>query len=152
MMVSFVLSFFPRDVLDEILNLIESVSEDFPSYFCFLQLKFTLRNFDMFVGCLHTLNYSSVGLSSLTSCAKVPGLSPVTGKFFSIPCGIENSYVRKHHMHSKFCKSELVKYIIFPVLSSIRTRNFPFSETANCKFVHVHLTCFRLKMHICRVS
>ena len=32
MMVSFVLSFFPRDILDEILNLIESVSEDFPSY------------------------------------------------------------------------------------------------------------------------
>ena len=32
MMVSFVLSFFSRDVLDEILNLIESVSEDFPSY------------------------------------------------------------------------------------------------------------------------
>ena len=37
MMVSFVLSFFPRDVLDEILNLIESVSEDFPSYSCFFQ-------------------------------------------------------------------------------------------------------------------
>ena len=36
MMVSFVLSFFPRDVLDEILNLIESVSEDFPSYFVLL--------------------------------------------------------------------------------------------------------------------
>ena len=34
MMVSFVLSFFPRDVLDEILNLIESVSEGFPTYFC----------------------------------------------------------------------------------------------------------------------
>ena len=32
MMVSFVLSFFPRDVLDEILILIESVSEGFPSY------------------------------------------------------------------------------------------------------------------------
>ena len=32
MMVSFVLSFFPRDVLDGILNLIESVSEGFPSY------------------------------------------------------------------------------------------------------------------------
>ena len=31
---SFVLSFFPRGVLDEILNLIESVSEGFPSYFC----------------------------------------------------------------------------------------------------------------------
>ena len=27
------LSIFPRGVLDEILNLIESVSEDFPSYF-----------------------------------------------------------------------------------------------------------------------
>ena len=44
MMVSFVLSFFPRDVLDEILNLIESVSEDFPSYFChfFLNALFLL--------------------------------------------------------------------------------------------------------------
>ena len=39
MMVSFVLSFFPRDVLDEILNLIDSVSEDFPSYFCQVILK-----------------------------------------------------------------------------------------------------------------
>ena len=28
------LSFFPRDVLGEILNLIESVSEGFPSYSC----------------------------------------------------------------------------------------------------------------------
>ena len=33
------LSFFPRDVLDEILNLIESVSEEFPSYSC-LSLQF----------------------------------------------------------------------------------------------------------------
>ena len=41
MMVSFVLSFFPRDVLDEILNLIESVSEDFPSYSVYLSLHFT---------------------------------------------------------------------------------------------------------------
>ena len=40
MMVSFVLSFFPRDVLDEILNLIESVSEDFPSYSYFSLLAF----------------------------------------------------------------------------------------------------------------
>ena len=39
MMVSFVLSFFPRDVLDEILNLIESVSEDFPSYFPMINSK-----------------------------------------------------------------------------------------------------------------
>ena len=44
MMVSFVLSFFPRDVLDEILNLIESVSEDFPSYsqFHFKTFKYFL--------------------------------------------------------------------------------------------------------------
>ena len=41
MMMSFVLSFFPRDVLDEILNLIESVSEDFPSY-SFVVLLFKL--------------------------------------------------------------------------------------------------------------
>ena len=33
MMVFFVLFFFPRGVLDEILNLIESVSEGFPSYY-----------------------------------------------------------------------------------------------------------------------
>ena len=32
MVMSFVLSFFPRGVLDEILNLIESVSEGFSSY------------------------------------------------------------------------------------------------------------------------
>ena len=38
MVMFFVLSFFPRGVLDEILNLIESVSEDFPSY------SFTKRN------------------------------------------------------------------------------------------------------------
>ena len=34
MMVSFVLSFFPRGVLNEILNLVDSVSEGFPSYVC----------------------------------------------------------------------------------------------------------------------
>ena len=42
MMVSFVLSFFPRDVLDEILNLIGSVSEGFPSYSCFVRSKVAL--------------------------------------------------------------------------------------------------------------
>ena len=47
MMVSFVLSFFPRDVLDEILNLIESVSEDLPSYsyyYCLTSIKIMLLN------------------------------------------------------------------------------------------------------------
>ena len=37
MMVFFVLSFFPRDVLDDILNLIGSVSEGFPTYSCINQ-------------------------------------------------------------------------------------------------------------------
>ena len=54
----------------------------FPYLIWFLQLEFRLRNIDMFVGCLHSLNYNSVGLSILTSCAKVPGLCPVTGTFF----------------------------------------------------------------------
>ena len=34
LMVSLLLSFFPRDVLDEIWDLIESVSEGFPTYSC----------------------------------------------------------------------------------------------------------------------
>ena len=33
------LSFFPRGVLDEILNLIESASEGFPSYSCRVKLS-----------------------------------------------------------------------------------------------------------------
>ena len=53
MMVSFVLSFFPRDVLDEILKLIESVSEDFPSYSCYFCepscLFYLSSNFDFYV-------------------------------------------------------------------------------------------------------
>ena len=32
------LSFFPRDVLDEIMDLIGSVSEGFPTYFCTSEL------------------------------------------------------------------------------------------------------------------
>ena len=38
------LSFFPRGVLDEILNLIESVSEEFPSY----SLKFLVMYATMY--------------------------------------------------------------------------------------------------------
>ena len=39
------LSIFPRDVLDEIWELIESVSEDFPTYFfkwCFFEWRFSV--------------------------------------------------------------------------------------------------------------
>ena len=39
------LSFFPQGVLDEILNLIKSVSEGFPSYFCYKVIVFTLKSF-----------------------------------------------------------------------------------------------------------
>ena len=38
MMVSFLLYFFPRDVLDGILDLIESVSEGFPTYSCISEM------------------------------------------------------------------------------------------------------------------
>ena len=38
----------------------------------------------MFVGCLHTLNYSSICMSILTSCAKVPDLCPAIGPFFFV--------------------------------------------------------------------
>ena len=48
MMVSFVLSFFPRDVLDEILNLIESVSEDFPSYSHGVLIRFNAQGANAF--------------------------------------------------------------------------------------------------------
>ena len=45
------LSCFPRGVLDEILNLIESVSEGFPSYTCYYaKADFNIRSFHMFEG------------------------------------------------------------------------------------------------------
>ena len=51
------LSFFPRGVLDEILNLIESVSEGFPSYSCMFCAIFTKGTI------LHVLMYVSIGQS-----------------------------------------------------------------------------------------
>ena len=47
------LSFFPRDVLDEIWDLIEPVSEGFPSYFClffFVAFSFFFFFFFFFFG------------------------------------------------------------------------------------------------------
>ena len=44
-MASFVLSFLPLDVLDEIWDLIESVSEGFLTYFC--QQNFSDKNIDI---------------------------------------------------------------------------------------------------------
>ena len=46
-MAFFVLSFFPRDVLDEILNLIESVFEGFPTYFSTSEkARFSINKFN----------------------------------------------------------------------------------------------------------
>ena len=42
--VFFVLSLFPRDVLDEIWDLIESVSEGFPTYFCVTHTHSVIKN------------------------------------------------------------------------------------------------------------
>ena len=72
MMVSFVLSFFPRDVLDEILNLIESVSEDFPSYSSILGCKFQIR-LQYWVASLcnqHLPEYSSNQFETVHRCYK----------------------------------------------------------------------------------
>ena len=71
MMVSFVLSFFPRDVLDEILNLIESVSEDFPSYSYFNILMYN-KDLDIFIE-----NYIYLFLRPLTYLCSFKLLFPV---------------------------------------------------------------------------
>ena len=57
MMVSFVLSFFPRDVLDEILNLIGSVSEGFPSYSC-VESKTRSQSQSLEKPCMHSSGHS----------------------------------------------------------------------------------------------
>ena len=67
MLVSFVLSFFPRDVLDGILNLIGSVSEGFPSYsFIFLTCSDDLIccSNDL-ISCLHNLSSCSNNIIKL---------------------------------------------------------------------------------------
>ena len=58
------LSFFPRDVLDEILNLIESVSEGFPSYSSILQVEKTAEApsaSNSFLASLRIATYWSAG-------------------------------------------------------------------------------------------
>ena len=59
--------------------------EKFPGKCCFplsilvSSIKIRLRNSDLFVGCLHRLNYSSVGLSILTSLYESPRFVPCLG-------------------------------------------------------------------------
>ena len=89
MMVSFVLSFFPRYVLDEILNLIESVSEDFPSY---------------------SWNNRVVPGNQTTNCAYSDRL-PFAQTYLCICCLRISSYTfypdedtrREHKMHVQLC-------------------------------------------------
>ena len=73
MMVSFVLSFFPRDVLDEILNLIESVSEDFPSYS-------TLQNVLVSIMQVQGHNYKSYVFSPTNRVIKLNQFNQVSQK------------------------------------------------------------------------
>ena len=49
LMASFVLSFFPLDVLDEIWDLIESVSEGFLTYSCFRKLY--TKGIHLYINC-----------------------------------------------------------------------------------------------------
>ena len=64
------LSFFPRGVLDEILNLIESVSEDFPSYSCNLLLtEENNRSHSVLAKCLNAImNNQSRHMTKLLFC------------------------------------------------------------------------------------
>ena len=65
------LSFFPRGVLDEILNLIESVSEEFPSYSSQNESRFSLSNIDFqTIFCLGS------------GCKKLPEISNLQNPFW----------------------------------------------------------------------
>ena len=85
MMVSFVLSFFPRDVLDEILNLIESVSEDFPSYsYINDQMKICFARGRLFFDlCLRSLRFCRRSTFSNIFSSETTG--PTETKFNAMP-------------------------------------------------------------------
>ena len=102
MMVSFVLSFFPRDVLDEILNLIESVSEDFPSYSCILINRQLGALLDHVPFARHTLllePFTKYPMSQLYT-ANEPNVVPpnVTTSPLSIPSRVPQS-VKQQNKH-----------------------------------------------------
>ena len=63
------LSFFPRGVLDEILNLIESVSEDFSSYFSRADFSDQFRKVIMRykrIGCIKVMRQSCLVIDPFT--------------------------------------------------------------------------------------
>ena len=65
----FLLFFFPRRILDEILNLIESVSEGFPSYFY-------LNANEKLLKCLKSAEYGTTGSTGkLKNCKNIENLN-----------------------------------------------------------------------------
>ena len=61
LMASFVLSFFPLDVLDEIWDLIKSVSEGFFTYFyTWLYVTFRVTSVYMLNKCLHLHGFKNI--------------------------------------------------------------------------------------------
>ena len=78
MLVSFVLSFFPQDVLDEILNLIGSVSEGFPSYSC--QETVTLKFQDIILG----ICIKNIHIQTLVNCRNKEMLKSLRVKGFKV--------------------------------------------------------------------
>ena len=84
------LFFFPRDVWDEILNLIESVSEGFASYFGMLQIKT--------MAYLQTKNDMRIpadinDIHSVTQTVSDQAIEGITSKFKSVFEGIEESKI-----------------------------------------------------------
>ena len=73
LMASFVLSFFPLDVLDEIWDLIESVSEGFLTYFCITSKSDCSKNISAYISngtirlCLTSLSDCSKNISACIS-------------------------------------------------------------------------------------
>ena len=99
MMVSFVLSFFPRDVLDEILNLIGSVSEGFSSY-SWSPNRYVLYKIYFFLWGHIQLSFSGLGYLAIRI------FLVLSQKFFDL-FGIVNTIIcfvgRVNTMNSLFC-------------------------------------------------
>ena len=92
MVMSFCAVLFPTRVLDEILNLIESVSEGFPSYFC-----------KIFIGQLYKMQglgaKTCLSHHSIITKRHIVTKSNIRSKTTSVVCNTNNSYTQ---VDSKF--------------------------------------------------
>ena len=86
LMVFFVLSFFQRDVLDQILDLIESVSEGFPTY---SQMMAQNQRFSHRLHKLLQLRQSRSKYGEVTAY-----ISWINGESDALPAGMAVSHVR----------------------------------------------------------